>query len=77
MQQTTASQEIMEQLAALLNEHRESTGESVTSLAIRAGVDRGQLSRFMSGSYPHGPQFEFVARIANAINVKIELSRGE
>ena len=68
---TTVSQDELDQLMVLVNEHREQTGESVTALAERSGVERTQLSRLMSGSYPHGPQFEMVAKLAHAIGRKI------
>lgn len=68
---TTVSQDELDQLMVLVNEHREQTGESVTALAERAEIPRTQLSRMMSGSYPHGPQFELIARLAHAIGRKI------
>jgi len=68
---TTVSHEELEQLVVLLREHRDSTGESVTSIAERAGVRRGQLSQLISGSYAHTPQFEVVCRIARAIGRKV------
>lgn len=68
---STVSQSDLDQLMVLVNEHREQTGESVTAIAARAGVTREQVSRLLSGSYPHGPQFEMVARIAKAVGLKI------
>jgi|GEM_PF-2234502 len=74
---TTVSQDELQQLMGLVTDHLEQTGESVTSLAARAGVRRGQLSQLLSGNYPHAPQFEVVARVAHAINRRIEFLPNE
>lgn len=68
---TVVSHAELEQLMALVAEHRSKTGESVTAIAERAGVRRGQLSQLLSGAYPHAPHFEVVAKIANAVGYRV------
>ncbi len=67
----TVSNDDLQILVEMVRQHRELTGESVTSIAERSGVQRQQLSRLLTGTYPHGPQFEMVARLAKAIGKKI------
>lgn len=69
---TDISHDELERLIGIVAEFRERTGESVTSIAARAGVRREHLSRMLSGEYPHGPQFEVVAKLAKAVGRRIE-----
>lgn len=69
--QATVSQDELQELMQLVQAFREQTGESLTSIAARAKVDRGQLSQLNAGTYKHAPQFEFVARVAHAIGRRI------
>ena len=71
---TIVSSDELEQLVRLVADHRERTGESVTAIAARAGVPREKVSRLLSGTYPHAPQFEMIARIARAIGYRIAFS---
>jgi transcriptional regulator with XRE-family HTH domain len=68
---TVVSHAELEELMRLVAEYRDRTGESVTAIADRAGVRRGQLSQLLSGNYPHAPHFEVVAKIANAIGRRV------
>jgi DNA-binding phage protein len=71
---TVVSHAELEELMRLVAEYRERTGESVTAIAARAGVPREKVSRLLSGTYPHAPQFEMVSRIAKAVGYKIAFS---
>jgi transcriptional regulator with XRE-family HTH domain len=68
---TIASREELDDLRELINEFIKTTGESVTSIAERAGVKRQFLSQLRSGSYESSPQLENVKRVAAAIGKKM------
>ena len=68
---TTVSRQELDELRDLINEHIERTGESVTSLAKRAGITRPFMSQLRSGNYPFSPSFDNVKLAAEAIGKKI------
>lgn len=68
----TVSQDDLHHLITLVDAYRERTGESISALALRAGVHRGQLNQLITGSYIHAPQFEFVSRLARAVGLQIQ-----
>jgi DNA-binding phage protein len=71
---TIVSTDELEALVRLVTDYRERTGESVTAIAARAGVPREKISRLLSGTYPHAPQFEMISRIAKAVGYRIAFS---
>lgn len=68
---TTVSRQELDELRSLINEHIESTGESVTALAVRAGVARGVVSRLRSGNYPSSPSLEVIKLVGASLGKRI------
>lgn len=68
---TTVSRQELDELRALINEHLETTGESVTSIAKRAGVGRSVVSNLANGSYRSSPSLEVASMVASAIGKRI------
>ena len=68
---TTVSRHDLDEVRELLNAFIDRTGESVTSIALRAGVKRQFLSQIRSGSYASSPQFENVVKVCQAIGKRM------
>lgn len=70
---TTVSQEELDSLVAAIRSHRERTGETVNSLASRAGVPPSILSRIIQGTYESSPSLDRVAALCRAIGKRIAI----
>lgn len=62
----------LDQLRQLVRDHQEKSSETLTELAIRAGVSRTLVYRVVNGSYDSSPSYEFVCRLCSALGLKIE-----
>lgn len=67
---TVVSKSELEELKGFLDAYIESTGESVTEIANRAGVNRRIMSEFRNGSTKGSPQLENYIRTLKAIGKK-------
>jgi transcriptional regulator with XRE-family HTH domain len=52
---------------------RETTGQSQSQVAAKAGTSQNQIWRLESGSMKRGPSFDVLNRIANACNARLTL----
>lgn len=68
---TTVSQPELDQLVEMIRVHRESTGETVNSLAARAGMPPSILSRIIQGTYDSSPSLDRVAALCQAIGKRM------
>ena len=68
---TTVSRQELDELRDFINEHIERTGESVTSLAKRAGMTRRMVSELRSGSYPSNPGIDVLQRIGSVLGKRL------
>lgn len=57
--------------------HLSASGESVSNLAVRAGVKRDFLYRFVNGTYKNAPSFETMVSVVRAIGCSLAIEWSE
>lgn len=69
---TTVSRQELDELRDLINRHIEQSGESVTSIAKRAGVRRAFVSNIRNGNFETTFYLENVRLIGAAIGKRLK-----
>lgn len=68
---TTVSKREIEEFRTLIDSYLGESGESVSALAVRAGVDRSLLSKIRNGTYERSPTLDVMHKIGKCIGKRL------